>query len=182
MMELLAILVIIAIVVALLEAVRRKLSDRRNRVILKIDKSIHLDDIHIDELHLSELPNGGARRKERSQHEIPLIRKKSTVLPSINKVRVVSNNASSSVPVLMDTVEVDEDHIEHTNVYASTLVEEVFTADDFNTEESLPDDDFEVNTPSRPPITSASPLSTTTAWSTSPRRTSASPRRIPTTA
>jgi hypothetical protein len=71
MMELLAILVIIAIVVALLEAVRRKLSDRRNRVILKIDKSIHLDDIHIDELHLSELPNGGARRKERSQHEIP---------------------------------------------------------------------------------------------------------------
>ena len=143
MMELLAILVIIAIVVALLEAVRRKLSDRRNRVILKIDKSIHLDDIHIDELHLSELPNGGARRKERSQHEIPLIRKKSTVLPSINKVRVVSNNASSSVPVLMDTVEVDEDHIEHTNVYASTLVEEVFTADDFITEESLPDDDFE---------------------------------------
>lgn len=131
MMDLLAILVIIAIVVVLLDGVRRKLRDRRGRIVLKLDRNISAEDINLDEMPLSELPNGGARRLERASDEIPVIRRKPPVLPSIRKAREAGETTLNTVPVLMETVELDEEDIEHTNVFANSDAVDSFVAEEF---------------------------------------------------
>jgi cell division protein ZipA len=141
MMDLLAILVIVAIVVVLLDGVRRKLRDRRGRVVLKLDRNLSSEDINLDEIPLSELPNGGARRLERQSAEIPVIRRKPPVLPSIKKAREAGEAPPSTVPVLMETVELDEEEIEHTNVFANGGAVDTFVAEEFDEEDIVFDDD-----------------------------------------
>ncbi len=135
MTDLLAILVIIAIVVVLLDGVRRKLRDRRNRVVIKLDRNISAEELNLDEIPLSELPNGGARRLERQSDEIPVIRRKPQVLPSIRKARESGESALGAVPVLMEKIELDEEDIEHTNVFAESGATNTFIKEDFDEEE-----------------------------------------------
>ncbi|MES2623938.1 MAG: cell division protein ZipA [Pseudomonadota bacterium] len=150
MTDLLAILLIIAIVVVLLDGVRRKLRDRRGRVVLKLDrKNIPADNVDLDEIPLSELPNGGARRLERAGDEIPVIRRKPSVLPSIKKAREAGETPHSAVPVLMETVDLDEEDIEHTNVFADGSAVDSFVTEEFdeaetNFEDEEDDEDDEI--------------------------------------
>jgi cell division protein ZipA len=68
----LAIIVIICLVLVILDGFRRAWLDRKNRIVMKLDKSIPPSDGEDDDVLLtSELPNGGARTKVRG--EVPVL-------------------------------------------------------------------------------------------------------------
>ena len=86
----LAVIVIVFIVLILLDGFRRKWLERKNRIVIKLDKNIPQveDNVEYDVHVLSELPSGGARVKSRSE------------------------DAENDVPVLMESVDLDDDEIE----------------------------------------------------------------------
>ena len=118
MTEQLVILVIVVFVLVLLDGLRRKWSDRRDRVVLKIDKTLPRVEIPDDELFTPELPNGGARTLPRDTDAIVRPAKPAPKLKSLQKRR--EQLRPENVPVLLDTVEVEEEQIEHTNVFADS--------------------------------------------------------------
>jgi cell division protein ZipA len=131
----LVVIFVVAIVVVLLDGVRRKLAERRNRVVLKIDKSLPLEDVDPDLLPNSELPNGGARTLRRDGQSAPSLRNlkaKRKPLPDMARRGLTGEQSERVVPVLMDAVELEEERIEHTNVFADSSADESFEADDFS--------------------------------------------------
>jgi FtsZ-interacting cell division protein ZipA len=68
---------VVAIVLVLLDGFRRKWIERRNRVVVKLDRNILQEDIDLDRLPNSELPNGGARTLPRAGDPAPVPRKRS---------------------------------------------------------------------------------------------------------
>lgn len=86
----LAVIVIVFIVLILLDGFRRKWLERKNRIVMKLDKNIPQfeDDEEDDVLVHSELPSGRARVKPRSE------------------------DAENDVPVLMESIDLDDDEIE----------------------------------------------------------------------
>jgi len=86
----LAVIVIVFIVLILLDGFRRKWLERKNRIVMKLDKNIPQvhDDEEDDVLVRTELPSGGARVKPRSE------------------------DAENDVPVLIESVDLDDDEIE----------------------------------------------------------------------
>ena len=94
----LAIIVIIFIVLILLDGFRRKWLERKNRIVMKLDKNTTPVDVEaVDEaLVKSELPSGGAR----------------TVPRSDNTTNPESLPHTEEVPVLMESVNLNEVEIE----------------------------------------------------------------------
>jgi cell division protein ZipA len=136
--------IIVVIVLLLADGMRRKWRDRHNRVVMKIDrKNIPppQDDEDQDPFPSSELPNGGARTKTRDgQAPAPAPRVART---AAGRSRVASE-AEAAVPLLIDSVELEEEDIEHTNVYSSGDEAEQFDADDFDeAAEYQEDEDFD---------------------------------------
>jgi cell division protein ZipA len=120
MTDLLVIIVAVLFVLVLLDGLRRKWSDR-NRVVLKLDKSVQGGDVNEEEFTRSELPNGGARTKPRASDQIPRPPKPAPKLKVVELVRKRRQQAQAQhVPVLLDSVEVEEERIEHTNVFADS--------------------------------------------------------------
>jgi len=113
----LAIIVIIFIGLILLDGFRRKWLERKNRIVMKLDKNITPVDVEaVDEaLVKSELPSGGAR----------------TVPRSDNTTNPESLSHTEEVPVLMESVDLNEAEIEE---YPAGL-ESSEELDDFNEEE-----------------------------------------------
>jgi len=95
----LAIIVIIFIVLILLDGFRRKWLERKNRIVVKIDRNIpppdESEDDAADPLILSELPNGGARTIRRTDGSF------------------YKEETSQDVPVLMEPVDLDDDFEEY---------------------------------------------------------------------
>lgn len=139
--DLLVIVLLVAIVAVILDGLRRKWRDRQERVVVKIDKSLlrGLDNTDDDLLTSSELPNGGARTVPRVG-DIPPPRRYGPRLKngkrreSSEETPVADRGKPEAVPVLMDTVEVDETDIEHANVFASTEPPQQFTPEEFDDE------------------------------------------------
>jgi cell division protein ZipA len=128
----------VAIVAVLVDGVRRKLAERRTRVVMKLDKNIP-QDFDPDTAPNSELPNGGARALERDDQAVPSLRTlQARRKPLFKSYRAGSEDpAARAVPVLLDTVDVEEERIEHTNVFADPhAVPASFQAGDFATEEA----------------------------------------------
>ncbi|MDG2175264.1 MAG: cell division protein ZipA [Gammaproteobacteria bacterium] len=94
----LAIIVIIFIVLILLDGFRRKWLERKNRIVMKLDKNTTPVDVEaVDEaLVKSELPSGGAR----------------TVPRSDNTTNPENLPHTEEVPVLMESVNLNEVEIE----------------------------------------------------------------------
>jgi cell division protein ZipA len=113
----LAIIVIIFIVLILLDGFRRKWIERKNRIVMKLDKNIPpVDAEAVDEaLVKSELPSGGAR----------------TIPRSDNTTSPESLSHGEEVPVLMESVNLNEVEIEE---YSAGL-EVTEALDDFIKEE-----------------------------------------------
>ncbi len=126
----LVVLFIVAIVAVLVDGVRRKLAERRNRVVMKLDRNLPVDDVDIESLPNSELPNGGARTLVRDGQPAPSLR----TLQSKRKLSSFSRAVRApmedpgvrAVPVLLDAVDVEEERIEHTNVFADPHAVESF--------------------------------------------------------
>ena len=95
----LAIVVIIFIVLILLDGFRRKWLERKNRIVMKLDKNIPPVDAEAvdDVLVKSELPAGGARTIQR---------------PADNPLNVDSLSHGEEVPVLMESVDLNKVEIE----------------------------------------------------------------------
>ncbi len=122
----LAVIVIVFIVLILLDGFRRKWLERKNRIVMKLDKNIPQveNDEEDDVLVRSELPSGGARVKPRSE------------------------DAENDVPVLMESVDLDDDEIEDypleesdeetADSYSEESVEE---AGEWLDDESVPEED-----------------------------------------
>lgn len=148
----LVVILLVAILVVLLDGVRRKLIERRNRVVMKLEKNIPpVDGVDPEELLTkSELPNGGARTLPRQNKPAPTLRN----LKSTQKVATASHPVApvmaahnlQGVPVLMDAVEVEEDRIEHTNVFADSAAAAAFAADEFGQHP-----DFDLDSPAANP-------------------------------
>lgn len=124
----LVIATVIAIVLVLLDGFRRKWIERRDRVVMKLDRNLPLEDIDLDQLPNSELPNGGARTVARHSEPPTLsLRKRHFGLKdgrdrtrtelAANQPSLVPVEADAAVPVLMDPVAVAEDTIQHANVF-----------------------------------------------------------------
>lgn len=125
----LAVIVIVFIVLILLDGFRRKWLERKNRIVMKLDKNIPQveDDEENDVLVRSELPSGGARVKPRSE------------------------DADNDVPLLMESVDLDDDEIEgylleeseeeSDDSYSEESVEE---AGEWLKEESVPEEEEDV--------------------------------------
>lgn len=133
----LVVIFVVAIVVVLVDGVRRKLTERRNRVVMKLDKNIP-QDLDPEELPNSELPNGGARALVRDDQAVPSLHTlKSRRKPLFKSSRfAASESTTRAVPVLLDTVDVEEDRIEHTNVFVDPHASEAFEPDDFASADS----------------------------------------------
>lgn len=124
----LVIATVIAIVLVLVDGFRRKWIERRDRVVMKLDRHLPLEDIDLDQLPNSELPNGGARTVARHSEPPTLSMRKRhfglkdgrdrarTELPA-TQPSPVPVEADAAVPVLMDPVAVAEDTIQHANVF-----------------------------------------------------------------
>lgn len=124
----LVIATIIAIVLVLVDGFRRKWVERRDRVVMKLDRHLPLEDIDLDQLPNSELPNGGARTVAR-QSEPPSLslrkrhfglkdgRDRTRTELAVTQTSPVPVEAEAAVPVLMDPVLVAEDTIQHANVF-----------------------------------------------------------------
>lgn len=130
----LVVIFVVAIVAVLLDGVRRKLAERSKRVVMKLDKNLPRDDIDPDALPNSELPNGGARTLVRDGQLAPSLRtlqsKRKLSFRAARSVSGLDEPGARAVPVLLDTVDVEEERIEHANVFADTDTEESFEADE----------------------------------------------------
>ncbi len=130
-----------AIVLVLLDGFRRKWSERRNRVVVKLDRSVPQEDVDLDTLPNSELPNGGARTLPRDGDPAPVPRRRNFGLKDGRDRRHDDPEPSSSlaqtVPVLMDPVEIEETEIEHANVFV-TADPAVAAVDDEFDDDGLP--------------------------------------------
>ena len=95
----LAIIVIIFIVLIMLDGFRRKWLERKNRIVVKIDRNIpppdESEDDSADPLIRSELPNGGARTIRRADGSF------------------YKEETNQDVPVLMEPVDLDDDFEEY---------------------------------------------------------------------
>lgn len=150
MTELLVITVIIIFVLVLLDGLRRNWGDRRKRVVVKLDKKASSNDSFDDDVFISELPNGGARALQRDSDLIPRVVKPAPRLKSAiaAKSRPAAQEQSRNahekprdVPVLLDAVELEEEEIEHTNVFADTSSTPAGESEDYMDEDSLDEDD-----------------------------------------
>ncbi|MEY4642662.1 MAG: hypothetical protein RLZZ227_2656, partial [Pseudomonadota bacterium] len=134
----LVVIFIVAILVVLVDGVRRKLIERRSRVIVKLERNIPVDAVSGDELPNSELPNGGARTLDRGERPPPSLRtlqsKRKAAFRAARQASASEDTAVRPVPVLLDTLDVEEHRIEHTNVFADSGAIESFKADDFLSE------------------------------------------------
>ena len=103
----LAIIVIIFIVLILLDGFRRKWLERKNRIVVKINKNVPSGNGGnvTDPLTKSELPNGGVRTISRSD---------GTLVDEYDE-------PVDDVPVLMESVDINENEIEE---YASGTIED----------------------------------------------------------
>jgi len=112
----LAIIVIIFIALILLDGFRRKWLERKNRIVVKLDKNIPpvAGDDPVDPLTKSELPNGGARTITRSGSTLE------------------NESAETDVPVLMESVDLTDDDIEE---YASDNEPEVAAQDQWDVQD-----------------------------------------------
>ncbi len=122
----LAVIVIVFIVLILLDGFRRKWLERKNRIVMKLDKNIPQveDDVEDDVLVSTELPSGGARVKPRSEDD------------------------ENDVPILMESVDLNDDEIEDypleesdeesADSYSQESVEE---AGEWLDDESVPEED-----------------------------------------
>lgn len=131
-----------AIVLVLLDGFRRKWSERRNRVVVKLDRNIPAEDINPDELPNSELPNGGARTLPRA-HEPPPRRRSFNLKDGRDRRQQepepeVPATVAQAVPVLMDPVDIEETEIEHANVFV-TVDTTVSDVDGFAEDELPPE-------------------------------------------
>jgi cell division protein ZipA len=127
----LAIVVIIFIVLILLDGFRRKWLERKNRIVMKLDKNIPPVDAEAvdDVLVKSELPAGGARTSQRSD----------------NSPNAESLSHGEEVPVLMESVDLNKVEIEE---YPASLDDSV-GLDDFVEEDDALDvaeENFEADT------------------------------------
>jgi len=93
----LAVILILFIVLILLDGFRRKWLERKNRIVMKLDKNIPAVDIEdeADVLTRSELPAGGARIK-----------------PRTSATALSDESSEEDVPVLMESVDIDSEDIE----------------------------------------------------------------------
>jgi cell division protein ZipA len=142
--DLLVIILIVAIVAVVLDGLRRKWRDRQDRVVVKLDRNFLRSggEAADDVLTTSELPNGGARTLARTG-DTPAPRKPGPKLKN-GKHRGQEDAAApaterakgETVPVLMDTVDVEETDIEHANVFVSTEPSQQFTPEEFDDEPS----------------------------------------------
>ena len=132
----LAIIVIVFIVLILLDGFRRKWLERKRSLRVKIDKNIPPDDVgEVDDILIkSELPNGGARIKNRSGHYVD------------------DDQDESDVPVLMESVDIDDEDIEDypaedEDQAIDTLTEEEYFADEAEEEEdqAAPDESEDID-------------------------------------
>lgn len=135
MTELLVIIVIIIFVLVLLDGLRRNLGERRKRVVIKLDKKSPKTEFSDDELFISELPNGGARSLQRDSDSIPRIVKSKPKLKSV--VAAQEQHKAHSVPVLLDAVELEEEEIEHTNVFADTSSTPAGASEDYESDDNV---------------------------------------------
>lgn len=112
----LAIIVIIFIALILLDGFRRKWLERKNRIVVKLDKNIPpvAGDDPADPLTKSELPNGGARTITRSGSALE------------------NEGTETDVPVLMESVDLTDDDIEE---YASDNEPEVAAQDQWDVQD-----------------------------------------------
>lgn len=118
MMEQLVILLIVVVVLVILDGLRRRWMERRDRVVIKLDrKGVPPADIDEEELFRSELPNGGARTIPR-RGEAVRPGKPAPKLKSLQQQR--EQVKPEHVPVLLEAVDLEEERIEHTNVYADS--------------------------------------------------------------
>lgn len=137
LLDWLVVATVAAIILVLLDGLRRKWVERRNRVVMKLDRNLPQEDIDLDLLPNSELPNGGARTLTRDADPSPNTRKRNIKLKDGRDQR--GNDPASPAyvpPVLMDHVEVEEESIEHANVYVKA--EEPVNSDDAFGDEDLP--------------------------------------------
>jgi len=132
--------IIVVIVLLLADGMRRKWRDRHNRVVMKLDKNIPPPpDDDTDIFPSSELPNGGARTIYRDGFSPS---RNSGISSSRNKAGSAPRvDPDTAVPLLIDSVELEEEDIEHTNVYSSAEDPEQFSADDFDEAAEYPDED-----------------------------------------
>lgn len=134
----LVVILLVAILVVLLDGVRRRLAERRNRVVLKLDRNLPPADGSDEEIITSaELPNGGARTLPRQDRPAPTLRNlKSTRRAAAS---IMQNPAAElqAVPVLMDAVEVEEERIEHANVFADGDTMGAFANDEFGQDQGF---------------------------------------------
>src|SRR5690606_41007273 len=113
----LVVIFVVAIVVVLVDGVRRKFAERRSRVVMKLERNIP-QDVDPDDLPNSELPNGGARTIERGDEPPPSLRTlQARRKRSFKSMRPAEDSGVRAVPVLLDTVDIEEERIEHTNVF-----------------------------------------------------------------
>ncbi len=115
----------------------RKWVDRRNRVVVKLERNLPQADVDLELLPNSELPNGGARSIARESDPV-IPRKRYQLKDGRDKVRQ-SEPEPGNVPVLMDPLEIDETTIEHTNVFVTAETSEQETAAVFHDEELPPE-------------------------------------------
>src|SRR5690606_2025155 len=90
-----------------------------------------------DVVALAELPNGGARTLPRNDRPPPTLRNLKSTRKTLSDPpprRDAVPVETPPVPVLMNTVEVEEERIEHTNVFADSA-----GPAEFRTEEYLED-------------------------------------------
>ena len=130
-----AVVVIIVLVIAHGYYVKWKL--RRNRVVVKLERNLPQADVDLDLLPNSELPNGGARTIPRETEPV-IPRKRYQLKDGRDKIRQ-SEPEPANVPVLMDTLQIEETDIEHANVYVSAATAVQETAGAFADEELPPE-------------------------------------------
>ncbi len=132
----LAIIVIIFIVLILLDGFRRKWLERKNRLVVKIDKknippADDYEDDTADPLISSELPNGGARTIRRADGSF------------------YEEQDNEDVPVLMESVDLDDDDFEEYSIEDlesdDTESEDGQESDEEDWEDDIPEDSEDID-------------------------------------
>jgi len=132
----LAIIVIIFIVLILLDGFRRKWLERKNRIVVKIDKknippADDFEDDASDPLISSELPNGGARTIRRADGSF------------------YEEQDNEDVPVLMESVDLDDDDFEEYSMEdlepEDTEYEDGQESEEEDWEDDIPEDSDDIN-------------------------------------
>ncbi len=130
---------VIAIALVIVHGFYRKWSDRRNRVIVKLERNIPQADIDLDLLPNSELPNGRARTLPRETEPV-IPRRRYQLKDGRDKIRQNEPEPEpANVPVLMDPLEIAETEIEHANVFVTAETQAQESAAPFADEELPPE-------------------------------------------